>query len=587
MKISYLPLLRTLVLCLFASFSAYSQLVPSQADNAILRYIDPSNPIEANNVDPNWDWTPCCSGHTMYYNTGGSGVIQLSNVSVPFHSNGHTLADAITNDAKDMWQQDGWMLAFKDFGTPTQAPPYPFFALYNKYKGILRVMIYNSGTLLNTYYKMTLSFRDTSPRSALFTYTEKRNGKQSIANFDQNSRQVVISKASQGQGWFYADFILAGYDPNLNSNSVLRLTLDAVKESQLSASGSLSVDQVIRSSPGGHNPADDVSYAVNNGYKSYSNIATLASDANKSGGPFGSILGIFSYFSDLVGLFNYFISGKNISSGREPLSFKGSTTFNGTITTERQVLEYYFALSRSLPDNSSYYKPVQDIPWGVLNITNHLTLNQVNTNEYTHWCPESQSDVTDIQSVYYGNPIYYVINPNIGLTLVSAQVQAVGYDNTFYDLSTIGSVLFGYADSKICPSTFSQVVADFGIKFEFQINSPTKNYDNRLVFYKVYNVGSSGTRQSAVSENKELRMSPNPFRREITLSFPPSQTGTISIWDSKGLLVKNFIGHELASGSIIWDGKTSYGADSPAGLYLLQFSDFKQQTTTKRAIKLD
>lgn len=590
MKISYLPLLRTLVLCLFASFSAYSQLVPSQADNAILRYIDPSNPIEANNVDPNWDWTQCCSGNTMYYSLNGSAPIQLNNVQVPFYTNGHQLVEALNNDSKDMWQQDGWMLAYKDFGTSASAPPYPFFVLYNKYKGVFRAMIYNASSMLNTYFKVSLGFRGGSPKSALFTYTEKRGGYQALNSYDGNTQQTVITQAAQGQGWIYADFVIAGYVPDLSSSTMLRMSIQAVNESQLNVTGDLTIDEVVKSSPGGNDINGDVKYTINNGYKVYKDMSGVIKDSGKTTSGFSSVLGFLSAFTDLVGIFDYFISGKNHMSGREPLSFKGTTSLTGTLTTAAPMVQYDFALSTSAPNSPDYYRPIQNIPWGVLNIVNSVSTYSVDNTLNPYFCWDRNENVSDIHTYHFGNPVSYVINPNIGMTLVSAEVQPIRYDNiNFSSLSNISNVAFGsfYYDACYGQSSGFTPFA-MGIKFEFQINSPTKNYDNRLIFYKIYYLGSNSGRVAANSEHPTaMKAYPNPFSQQLSVSFPATQTGTISIFDGKGILVKTYSGSELSSGIIQWDGKSANGNNSPAGVYFFQINDFPKKPITKRVIKLN
>ncbi|PQA59460.1 hypothetical protein C5O19_07365 [Siphonobacter curvatus] len=529
----------------------------------------------------------------MYYSLNGSTPIQLNGIQLPFYSSGHQLADAVNNDAKDMWQQDGWMLAYKDFGTSVSAPPYPFFILYNKYKGVFRVMIYNSAGLLNTFFKVYLSFRSSSPKSALFSFTEKRGGLQTLNNYDGSNKQVVITKANQGQGWIYADFITAGYVPDLSSNTILHLSVEAVNESAIQVSGSLTLDEITKSSAGGSDPLGDVKTAVSKGYKVYKDRSTALKDLGKpTTGFFASIFSIFSTFTDVVGIIDYFVSGKNAAAGREPMSFQGTASLTGTLTTPTQVVEYDFALSSSIPSSPDYYKPLQSIPWGVFNLTSNVDMVAFD-NSQTYYCADKQTYVTDYSTVYKGAPISYIVNNNLNMSLVSVQARTLNYPvggTGFFNIADIANIEFGSVGEDNCYGTYSNTTPmGLGIKFEFQINSPTKNYDNTIVLYKVYYFGSySGRRGFIASENKtNVQAFPNPFSDKLTFKFPKANYGNEkgSIYDLKGTLVKKFTPQELSSGIVEWNGKTNSGNLVTNGVYLIEYIDNKGIKHFNKVIK--
>ncbi|MEQ9229450.1 MAG: hypothetical protein RIF46_02125, partial [Cyclobacteriaceae bacterium] len=86
------------------------------------------------NLDPDWIWyEEVAGGHDMWYNDGGTET-QISNVQTPFFTSGNDLDKSSSPGEYDMYPEDGWILAYRDFGTSSAAPDVPFFALYNKYR---------------------------------------------------------------------------------------------------------------------------------------------------------------------------------------------------------------------------------------------------------------------------------------------------------------------------------------------------------------------------------------------------------------------------------------------------------------------
>jgi hypothetical protein len=154
------------LLLLCSTATAFGQGGPSAN-----RYLPANDP----NLDPAWDWTTPVNnvpnGYPVYFNAAST--INSTNVQLPFNSSGHPLSDALSHSTKDMYPEDGWMLVYRDFGTPgaTFQPKLPFFVLYNKYRGKLRVMVYNGMGVSYSAYRMSLSFRSTSPKAGLLTFT--------------------------------------------------------------------------------------------------------------------------------------------------------------------------------------------------------------------------------------------------------------------------------------------------------------------------------------------------------------------------------------------------------------------------------
>ncbi|MFP2960558.1 hypothetical protein ACLEPN_22735 [Myxococcus sp. 1LA] len=211
-------------------------------------YINQSRylPVGDPNLDPNWDWTVIGPGHTLYYKDL-NGVIRSNLVQVPFLTGGHPLNTL----EKDMYPEDGWVLAFRDFGSPSAAPDMPFFALYNKYRGILRAMLYNSRGFAYSQFNLSLSWKDASATGALLTYSSSSRGYRN--NYDPAQVENFLVEANAAGGWIYGDFMLTGYDPSMNPAAQLRLKLSGIDTSSLTLeSTEFSLSEILTdANPGG------------------------------------------------------------------------------------------------------------------------------------------------------------------------------------------------------------------------------------------------------------------------------------------------------------------------------------------------
>lgn len=90
-----------------------------------------------------WDWTQ--DETFTFYLDGLSGPIQ---VQTPFHLNS-TVIPPNTNvyslvplDDQDFHPEDGWELLYRTFGSPGNLVPVASFAIYNRYEGVIRQLVY-------------------------------------------------------------------------------------------------------------------------------------------------------------------------------------------------------------------------------------------------------------------------------------------------------------------------------------------------------------------------------------------------------------------------------------------------------------
>ncbi|NMO21059.1 hypothetical protein HPC49_29035 [Pyxidicoccus fallax] len=472
------------------------------------RYLPPGDP----NLSPTWDWTVIGAGHTMYYSPNGGTPIPLNNVQLPFFTSGHPLA----TDEKDMYPEDGWMLVYRDFGTPTSAPAMPFFALYNKYKGTLRFMYYNAGNFAYSAYRAELSFRNTAATGGLMTFTD--TAKATLADYDKAKQDDFMGRMAINQGWAWADFTLFGYDPNAHPDAKLHLELHGLNISDVQLEGQLNLNQVIDSSApatSNTNAFSSLLAAYNAGHKYYKDVnaqkAALQARVNKelqnpAADPWwvsvaqqflgSSVVSAAPYIGAMIGFVKFFIGGKTKPARREPMNFEGALKMTGTITTAQQIDMGDFALSTG-PTAPDFYRPVQPIPWGVFNLTDKPTML---VSGYASGCYDDYGKILYCEEAgdYALAPPAYVVNPNAGLTLKSIKTAFIFHDgpSSFVDSSQLSASYYWRQDW--CSDWYSYNYPCYeygsggsrpysvGLELTFETNAPTRYADREFVVYKEY-----------------------------------------------------------------------------------------------------
>jgi hypothetical protein len=456
------------------------------------RYMPTTDP----NLDPNWDWTVSGAGHTVYY-TDLNGVIRSKVVQVPFYTSGHPLNTL----EKDMYKEDGWVLAFRDFGTPSAAPNVPMFALYNKYRGILRIMFYNSREL--TYYKFSLElvFKSPSATGALFTYAAPTRA--FLNDYDPTKLEVFMVEANAIDGWIYGDFMLAGYDPNLNPSTQLRLQVRGLDMTSVTLeSTEFTLSEVLSdANPSSQlgSPGGALIPAINQGYKFYKTAEKVSKALReKAGSGSGwwknivqSLVGTKSTPSTLskvapivgglVGFITSFIGGVDDPAPREPLNFEGSLKMSGTAIQSEPLFAMDFGLQYATGINPpDYYRVLNPITWGLFNLNTKPQM----TSAGRMVCPTFEfTDCYEETSVYPLTSIAFSFNPAAGMQLVS-----VNYAFTFSDRHPTSFmpdpfyVAYAYYDGR----PWDPLPTGIAVEVRMRASSPTRYFDDDIVYYKVY-----------------------------------------------------------------------------------------------------
>ncbi len=488
----------SILLMFFVWIGVSKESFPQQFKSAI---VNPSNP----NLDPNWKWYINSGPLDLWY-SGAHDVIHINKqVYLPYFTSGSELN---TPDVKkDMFPQDGWRLVCKDFGTPSEAPTQPFFMLYNVNSGILRLCFYNAREINYSYFKAELFFVDESQSSAILTFTDDK--KPFLTDFNRSKKESFIGKVATYNGWGYADFHLFGYDPSLNKNARIRLQVHGIDKSKVSASGDLTLDQVMEDA--NLSASDDFSFsdlkdAFQSGAKQYKGaqkvIKGLTDRVDKEekkieeGGTapwwleaaqnINSVAQFVPYGGAIVGFVKSAFFG-NDEVSRKPINFEGDLELSGKIENEKLLISEDFVFNPNAPLSSEYYRFVQDVPIGVFNLIASPILVKLNDGWPEEYGGPRQTGYTLHNPEYPSQKkeLNYVLNPDCGLELISMKAAMV-YENksptAWYEPELLTKITFELED---------EYPSGVALKLIFRTKSQTLNTASEKTVFKVYPFGGT------------------------------------------------------------------------------------------------
>lgn len=367
----------------------------------------------------------------------------------------------ILRASKDMQPQDGWELIRREFGytdqntLKPQTPEHTYLVLYNKYTGILRILlkVCRNGADYNGA-KITIKFDATTNfQSALLDYssTPRVLDETHIQNPVAQSASVFVNDKTK---WFYADFPMT-YDPcTCKYKSKLNIVSQLIQNSQIQLQGSLT-GTITTISNGQGSVKNDGSYSfkdfVNDadkfkkGYSSVDNFITetknVANTIPNSGNLITALTNLQTGLKDnlflktglaavpwlktAAGLLDFFSGGGKTSPQTVqlmPMAVNLSLKVNGTMTTANQYHDIKFSNPGTLnaqndPDIYPFYNEIL----GVFNLMNGPIFT---TNLF--YSPTQQLGI-GIQSWGFKlkQPIKWVLNPSSDLQLQDGQIAYV------------------------------------------------------------------------------------------------------------------------------------------------------------------
>jgi len=487
------------------------------------------------NKNANWEWWNIQNEVDLYYSKTGGETPQLARKKLPWYCDGNLLKSY----APDIYPEDGWMLAYRDFGTPSSAPVFPYFVLYNKYRGKFRLMVFKPYDANNTHYLAEMSFLDDAEGkqySGLLTFPNDTNC--FLDDYSKEQRVSCISKMDVYGSWGVFDFDIPGYDPKLNDQNldpVIQIAVRGVNVSSIKGSitGNMTLNQICDNaslSVSRASTAERLEGAIGSAVKNYKTIDKFTEDFNRAvttkndkgeyvnkdkawfeaaqslapliamAGPWGAAVGAG------MGLISGLIGGKNKQPQMQPINFKGmlNLSVEGTIVDSQATMIAVDLYLKPGQGSLLGQRPVTSIPWGVFNVkTKPMFERDIHwdRNHYWEFFPDS-SGRGDYQWVTHDSYRYTTmrgsvpmieINPECGMQLVSTKVRP-GYKNRAYggvnEWVAMPKLSFDFMDW--CQwEMYPQKPDILGIELTFAPNAPTKNSDSQVVIYKSVPVGIS------------------------------------------------------------------------------------------------
>lgn len=461
-----------------------------------IRVMEPNDP----NRNPKWEWFH--DGFTDLFSSIDGSFVSKHEAFLPYYTPGNLLN---THGMIDAYPEDGWILVHRDFGTEKKAQPFPFFTLYNRYRGIFRVMLYNAVNREGSYFIGELGFLDgeklPAARAGLFTFADTAADRCFLRTYNPALKLTAISRMCTYGSWAVFDFPLVGYDPSikakepilvfklssvqkqelsLKSTGNIRLMQimelkDQVQPSHLSNQSISGVQAVLKVGVEGYNAYRSVKSFVDNEILSkegqgknkeatwFSAAATLAAGGGAAYGPYLQLMG---------SVLNSFIGGANFASSWEPLCFAGQFSFDteGAILTRNELWCHNLFLNVG-PDDNRAQRPVQDVEWGIFNF------NRVPVSNWFWSASVNLAEAPDL-----------VINPKSGLVHTSTRVAFIQSGPPGPGENPISTPLMTLDEAMVNRKYKQRHLGDSARaalwELKFKIASPTKFSDSEIIIYK-------------------------------------------------------------------------------------------------------
>lgn len=616
---------------------AFGALPGGTSDGA--RLVTPA--IEQGNFEP-WNrfWEP--PRRTLdVYRSIVSGGFASDPVDSPFDNQ---YSQQFFSGGPDYNEANGWMLAYKDLGYrrgdgSVVGRGMPFFALYNRYTGILRMFQLNRPQdRISTDMGFAMwRLKQWNWNCGGESTDSKRTGLMSMAATDPNYLFVDDYNGDLNEGacnpvqqvnfsastirWISTDFILTGYDPN-NRKTVFEVTTQPFSKDSIAADirAKLTAQGTMTSETDGK----DGVKTLGEGFKSIADAfggedskSKFVKDLLKAGKYLSAASSAAAVFKFALGIFG--IGGSPDESVKR-INISGDVTgkiFGSVTRRGQEVNKLYLGLTNDLPydTESGLYRPVQDIPWGVFSMRRFQF-------SYRLGCAvQCNGDGTYNKTVYMELPDLtpnlllntQVVNgdPVRGMTLKDRDVALVYNSGLTSDFQPLSGSIFNVFSATVNPGESIFIPARptpvaLILKLVFTINATGKE----VILTKSYPVPSDGsltqrTRSLFAGSNSQCDGSmncrtlstpstesaaaayPNPFTESVTIPVParPGEAFTVTAYSLTGQAIWN-VSNTSGDGptQVEWDGTDRKGQRVPAGMYLIETRLLQQGQRTQKVV---
>ncbi|OJJ17564.1 hypothetical protein BKI52_27260 [marine bacterium AO1-C] len=376
-----------------------------------------------------WDWKllPTDQNYckTWVARTTSNGI---QNMGAPWYQPGNSILTEIGSQ-EDYQPNDGWVIIKRDFGLLSAQVPNPYFILYNKFRGLMRVFVYVMDENSYDGAIMTLEVKNTSgtyqPGLASLA-SPKLMAADKFLSSNQNDLdnvgQLMLTSVTEygggGGQWVMGEFN-PQFDPNFSNgnftNSTFEIVVTGIQTNTITQEGTTEVlekgysftlqkkntntqnqlqkffaksSKLTKDLKGQQKVFQNIAKNAKN-VKDFANsksLSWLASSAGSVNALFGSsdaskifksitstvgvVDGIFSTIGTIVGLFTK-DKKKTSSSKVETFSTNrssGTIKLNGTIEGRRVVDQFTVKIPGTPHVGASVNEPYYDCPLGLVNL---------------------------------------------------------------------------------------------------------------------------------------------------------------------------------------------------------------------------
>ncbi len=415
-----------------------------------------------------WDWTN--SANYTYAYIQGKGRIPISS---PFTTSSSANKDiSLIIQGKDYLSAQGWVLLDKVFGSKEQYAEtvYPYFILYNKYRGIVRLFVFNNSQESHSSAMVTLNWFGSKVNSLFasnFNYTLPANSSKA-----KNSDTKIVNYVDDyySSSWFVTDFIVS-FDPktDINNSYFIEFKIYSEVKSEVDLNGTLHFETRSATMLGNNTSAPSIGSpfaiagkvlsklpnekAITDAFKAVNTLTNNSGAGGKelknklnntqseleSKGFVSFISNISSAAKGLGGIIGSAVSIADIFIGKSspisrveimPTVSEGSTTMQGNITTKTNAARYVLQLpgtNHTYADGSVNTDglPIYDKPLGVFCLEEEPQIDRlkvVDRYERRHGDDEYYTSYRYRSFKVVGN-IKIAINKASGLEYVAGTAQ--------------------------------------------------------------------------------------------------------------------------------------------------------------------
>jgi hypothetical protein len=374
--------------------------------------------------------------------TGGS-----TNINLQRFYNQYAQTNSLAS--VDCQPDDGWELLAKEFGTALVPVNTPFFALYNRYTGIVRAFFLmaqdpqttQNGALVKLYHQVRQGQQDreTGILSHLFPVTN------TIENFIKGGKMTSPNYyVSQRGYWLFADFPIA-YDPCVcNFDSKVIFEIQTTQNMNITLNGDIVgyFTQSIANTPGNVNSKENIfnvaGNVVKSGNKSFESWAKAVAEIEKFAVKqdidlqnqilvgttnMKNLLSTVPYLGAAFGVMDYFQSLDKGSGNASPMQFGANLKFqgNGSITQTNSFGNYTYWTPGS-NQNIQTEKTIYDNPLGVVSFLKPIRVEFV---DYYNRANDAGISYSPIRQYKIAEPVKFALNPSSGLEIIEIQASLV------------------------------------------------------------------------------------------------------------------------------------------------------------------